>query len=187
MFIAGQIVSGVALVFNTSGRLFKKQSTNLIFNCIANILVAISFFLLGAYMGLVCMIVSAIRTFVFYLYAKNGWHKNFLLLILFTLLYLGTSFLIFTNWLEYIIIVAKGISYTYGAWQRRPQTFRILSIVSCLFTIWYNILYAGYINILCEILCIVFTSIVIVQHYNWRKRLQKVKAHTNTESEQIKE
>ena len=187
MFIAGQIVSGAALLFNTSGRLFKKQSTNLAFNCIANILVAISFYLLGAYMGLVCMIVSAVRTFVFYLYAKNGWHKNIYLLILFTALYLGTGFLTFTNWIEYFIIAVKGISYTYGAWQHNPQRFRFLSIVSCIFTIWYNILYLGYINILCEIICIIFTTLVIIQHYNWRKRLQRAKALANSNIEQKKE
>lgn len=170
MFIAGQIVSGVALIVNTSGRLFKKQSTNLIFATITNILIAISFYLLGAYMGLICMLVSAIRTFVFYLYAKNGWHKNIALLVLFILLYLGTNFISFTNWLEYTLIALKGITYTYGAWQHKPQIFRVLSIASCGFTIWYNVLYAGYVNIIGEALCIIFTLYVIIQEIKSNKK-----------------
>ena len=169
MFIAGQIVSGVALVLNTSGRLFKKQSTNLIFTSVANLLIAISFYLLGAYMGLICMLVSAVRTFVFYLYAKNGWHKNIYLLVFFMLLYLGTSFIAFTNWLDYTLIALKGITYTYGAWQHKPQTFRILSISSCLFTIWYNALYSGYVNIIGEAICIIFMVIVMVKDYKSSK------------------
>ncbi len=163
MYIASQIVSGVALTLNASGRLFKKQSTNMIFTTIANILVAISFYLLGAYMGLVCMIVSVTRTFVFFLYAKNDWSKNLFLLIFFIALYLGTSFISFTNWLEYAIIALKGITYTYGAWQHNAQTFRLLSIASCVFTIWYNAIYAGYVNIIGEAVCIIFISYVIIK------------------------
>ena len=163
MYIASQVVSGVALTLNASGRLFKKQSTNMIFTVIANILIAISFYLLGAYMGLVCMIVSVTRTFVFYLYAKNDWSKSLFLLIFFIALYLGTSFITFTNWLEYVIIALKGITYTYGAWQHNPQTFRLSSIASCVFTIWYNAIYAGYVNIIGEAVCIIFITYVIIK------------------------
>ncbi len=183
MFIAGQIVSGVALVLNTSGRLSNKPSTNMIFTAIANLLVAISFYLLGAYMGVACMLVASIRTFVFYLYARNDWHKSVPLLIFFMLLYLASCFLTFTNWLEYTIIALKGISYTYGAWQNNPQIFRGLSIFSCALTIWYNAIYMGYVNIISEALCIVFTLIVIVQEVVKAKKSPQIDADIIKEQE----
>ena len=169
MYIASQIVSGFALTLNASGRLFKQQSTNMMFTAISNILVAISFYLLGAYMGLVCMIISAVRTFVFYLYAKNNWSKNLYLLMFFIVLYLGTSFIAFSNWLEYTLIALKGITYTYGAWQHKPKTFRVLSIASCGFTIWYNALYFAYVNIIGEAVCIIFVILVMIQDLKTNK------------------
>ena len=181
VYIASQVVSGIALTLNASGRLFKKQSTNMIFTVIANILIAISFYLLGAYMGLVCMIVSVTRTFVFYLYAKNGWSKNLFLLIFFIALYLGTSFITFTNWLEYVIIALKGITYTYGAWQHNVQTFRILSIASCIFTIWYNAIYAGYVNIIGEAICIIFILFVMIKDIKTTKNQTSPLSENNLE------
>lgn len=182
MFIAGQIVSGVALVLNTSGRLSNKPSTNMIFTSVANLLVAISFYLLGGYMGVACMLVASIRTFVFYLFARNEWNKSLSVLIFFTVLYLASCLLTFTNWLEYTIIALKGISYTYGAWQSNPQMFRGLSIFSCALTIWYNAIYMGYVNIISEALCIIFTLLVMIQEI--RKSKNQTKASISGQDKQ---
>ena len=183
MFIAWQIFSGVALVLNTSGRLSHKPSTNMVFSAMANLLVAISFYLLGAYMGIVCMLVASIRTFTFYLFSKYNWDKSVLLLVFFTILYLAACFFAFTNWLEYSIIAIKGISYTYGAWQKNPQLFRGLSIFSCALTIWYNAIYMGYVNIISEALCILFTTIIMIQEFKKAKQSSQINEDTIKERE----
>lgn len=170
MFILAQAMSCVALVINTIGRLYKNQHENLLFNMLANIFVCISLWLLSAYMGLVCTILSVIRTFVFYIYAKNGYHKKLPDIIIFSLLFIGTSFIGFTNWFEYTLVVLKGLTYTYGAWQHDVRVFRYFSIASNVFTIGYNALYSGYINMINEFICIIFTSIIIYkEHLNERK------------------
>ncbi len=171
MFILAQCISGIALILNTSGRLFKKQSTNLLFNMVANVFVVASLILLGGYMGAVCTILSIMRTFVFYIYAKNGYHKKLSTLIIFTVCFIASGFIGFTNWLEYSLIVFKGLTYTYGAWQHNVQVFRYFSIASNIFTIGYNALYGGYINMINEFICIILTVILIYKAHNSENKL----------------
>lgn len=164
MLIA-QLFSLVALILNTSGKLFKDQYKNLFFSMISNIFVCISLWLLSAYMGLFCTILSVIRTFVFYIYAKKGIHKKLPDIIIFSVLFLGVGFIKFNGWFEYTLIALKGLTFTYGAWQHDVRVFRYFSIASNIFTIAYNSLYSGYINMLNEFICIIFTTILIYQDH----------------------
>lgn len=163
--LLAQLFSLVALILNTSGKLFKDQYKNLFFNMLSNIFVCISLWLLSAYMGLFCTILSVIRTFVFYIYAKKGIHKKLPDIIIFSILFLGVGFIKFNGWFEYTLIAFKGLTYTYGAWQHDIRVFRYFSIASNIFTIAYNSLYSGYINMLNEFICIIFTTILIYKDH----------------------
>lgn len=165
-FILAQIFSLIALIINTSGRLFKDQHKTLFCNMVANVFVCISLWLLSAYMGLACTILSVIRTFVFYIYAKKGFHKKLPDIIIFSLLFIGVSFIGFNgNWFEYSLVALKGLTYTYGAWQHDVRVFRYFSVASNIFTIEYNALYSGYINMINEFICLIFTSILIYRDH----------------------
>lgn len=164
-FYFAQAFSLVALILNTTGKLFKDQYKNLFFNMLSNIFVCISLWFLSAYMGLFCTILSVVRTAVFYIYAKKGIHKKLPDIIIFSLLFIGVGFIKFNGWFEYFLITLKGLTYTYGAWQHDVRVFRYFSIASNIFTIAYNSLYSGYINMINEFVCIIFTTIIIYKDH----------------------
>lgn len=172
MFVVAQIISGVALVINTSGRLFKKQSVNLLFNLVANVLIAISLFFLHAYAGMAITILCVVRNAILFIYAKYNLANDKKTLICFSLLFIACGFIGYTNFFEYIIVVLKGLTYTYGAWQKNKYIFRVYSITSNIFTIQYNLLYNGYINILNEVICAIFTVFVIIKEQRRERRLE---------------
>lgn len=173
MTITATIFSLIGLGLSAGGRLFKKQENNMIFNCLSNIFFAVSYLFLGAYMGLGVMLVSALRTVVLYFNLKNHVEPQNNTLYLLILLFVTTSFISFTNWIDFCLIMAKSISFTYGAWQRDVKIFRWFSIVSCTFTIGYNAIYHGYMNIIAESISIIFTLTVMLSELIASKKKQK--------------
>lgn len=174
-FVCAQLFSLVALIINTSGRLFSNQHKTLFYNMLSNIFICISLWLLSAYMGLACTILSVVRTFVFYIYAKKGIHKKLADIIIFSLLFIGVSFVGFNgNWFEYSLVALKGLTFTYGAWQHDVRVFRYFSVASNIFTIGYNALYAGYINMINEFICIIFSSILIYKDRQTEKNNETI-------------
>lgn len=180
MYILSQVLAGVGLVFTTSGRLFKKQENNLLFNIIANVFFILSYLFLGAYAGMFGLIVSIARSIVFYFYVKNQWQKRVWLLILFLALLLASCFLSMAIskefvLIEFLLVMAKGGLYTYASWQHNVKIFRWLSIVCCICTIAHDLLKQGYINALAEGIAIIFIVIVIIVDYVKSKKQKKLK------------
>ena len=148
MYIASQIFAAISLFFNIWSRFFKKQHHNLFINIFASIFNLISYILLTAYMGMVGLIVSTIRSIVFFLFAKNKWEKKTWLLVLFVGAQLGTCILTASIsgfiFIDFVLVFLKGSLYTYGSWQHNNNIFRWSSIISCVFAIIYNLRYDGY-------------------------------------------
>ena len=167
MYIASQIFSAISLFFNIWSRFFKKQHHNLFINIFASIFNLISYILLTAYMGMVGLIVSTIRSIVFFFFAKNNWEKKTWLLVLFVVAQFATCVLTACIsgfvLIDFILVFLKGSLYTYGSWQHNVNIFRWSSIISSTVAIIYNLLHAGYINCASELLSIVILFYVIIR------------------------
>lgn len=183
MYILSQVIAGCGFVFTTTGRLFKKQEMNLLFNVLANLFFGFSYFLLSAYAGMLGVIVSIARSFVFYLFVKKMWKKKLWLLLLFLVAQAcscGLSVLISKEFvlIELLLAFAKGGIFTYASWQHNPKVFRVLSIVTCVVCIAHDLLKHGYVNALAEFVSIIFIMVVIVRIWKEnKKRLQEQSNH----------
>lgn len=175
MTTVANILSLIGMGFNTGGRLFKKQENNMLFNLFSNVFFALGYLFLGAYMGLGVMVASILRTLILFSMFKNKQTPQLSTFYLLILVFLTCSLISFTNWLDFCLIMAKSISYTYGAWQHNVKIFRLFSIISCCFTICYNIPYHGYMNIIAESISIIFILIVAIVENN----KSKTKKQTN--------
>ena len=179
MYILSQVIAGFGFVFTTTGRLFKKQEMNLLFNVLANLFFGFSYFLLSAYAGMLGVIVSIVRSFVFYLFVKKMWKKKWWLLILFLVAQAcscSLSVLISKEFvlIELLLAFAKGGIFTYASWQHNPKVFRWLSIVSCVVAIAHDLLKHGYVNALAEFVSIIFIMVVIIRIWkDTKKKLQE--------------
>ena len=178
MYIASQIFAAISLFFNIWSRFFKNQHHNLFINIFASIFNLISYILLTAYMGMVGLIVSTIRSIVFFLFAKNKWEKKTWLLVLFVGAQLGTCILTASIsgfiFIDFVLVFLKGSLYTYGSWQHNNNIFRWSSIISCVFAIIYNLRYDGYMNCASEFLSIVILLYVILREYFENKKALKL-------------
>lgn len=177
MYVLSQVLAAFGFVFTTSGRLFKQQEKNLLFNVIANLFFVFSYLFLAAYAGMMGLIISIIRSFVFYLFVKNKWDKKLWLLILFLVLLVGScSLSIFISkefvLIEFLLVLAKGGVYTFAAWQHNVKVFRWLSIVSCCCAIVHDLLQMGFVNAFAEFVSIIFIIVVFVKEYRESKSLQ---------------
>ena len=174
MYIASQIFAAISLFFNIWSRFFKKQHHNLFINIFASIFNLISYILLTAYMGMVGLIVSTIRSIVFFFFAKNKWKKKTWLLVVFVVAQFATCVLTACIsgfvLIDFVLVFLKGSLYTYGSWQHNVNVFRWASIASSSVAIIYNILYAGYMNCASEALSIVILLYVIIRDFVENKK-----------------
>lgn len=187
MYIVSQVLAAFGFVFTTTGRLFKQQEKNLLFNVVANIFFVFSYLFLAAYTGMMGLIISIIRSFVFYLFVKNKWEKKVWLLVLFLVLLLCSCLLsVFISkefiLIEFLLVLAKGGVYTFAAWQHNEKVFRWLSIVSCCCAIVHDLLQMGFVNAFAEFVSIIFIIVVFIRERNKKESdcLKEVESGKNT-------
>ena len=175
MYIFSQVLAFISLILNVVSRGFKKQSHSILVNMVSNIFGLLSCLLLFAYMGMAGLIVSTVRSIVFYIFSKNNWEKKLWLLLLFIGLQLGVC--IFTSavsgfvWIDFVLIMLKSSLFAFGCWQHNVKVFRISSILSCIMAIIYYLLYLGYVNAVSEFLSIVLLVIVMIREYYNKKAI----------------
>ena len=184
MYILSQVLAFISLILNVFSRGFKKQSHSILVNMVSNIFGLLSCLLLFAYMGMAGLIVSTIRSIVFYIYSKNNWDKKLWLLLLFIGLQLGVC--IFTSavsgfvLIDFVLIMLKSSLFAFGCWQHNVKVFRISSILSCIMAIIYYMLYAGYINAVSELLSIILLVIVMIkEYYNKKVEVKNISSNSN--------
>ena len=145
-----------------------------------------SYLFLAAYAGMMGLIISIVRSFVFYLFVKNKWEKKVWLLILFlVLLVCSCTLSIFISQefvlLEFALVLLKGGVYTFAAWQHNVKVFRYLSILSCVCAIIHDLLQKGYVNAFAEFVSIIFIIIVFIKDRKKEKGDEQLQVEGNSE------
>ena len=191
MYLASQIIATLSMIVSICGRLFAKQSNNLLFNSVANFLSLTSYLLLGALLGCIGNTVALARSLIFALFLIKGWDKKLWLLILFLSLTVGTTIATayISNeiiWYEIILVSIKYGSYTYGAWQHNVNIFRIFAIVSCITGVTYALLHAGYMNAMSEFVSFLCITFVIIKEAVKAKKQSKEVVNIESENEEQK-
>ena len=83
LFILAQICGAIVLVLTVVSVQFKTKEKILLFQIIANVIVAVQYFLLNALTGGVVAIINTIRCVIFYLYKKKDKKPSVVFLIIF--------------------------------------------------------------------------------------------------------
>ena len=123
-FIIAQICGGIALILTVISVQFKTKEKIIMCSILANIVVAIQFFLLNALTGAVISILNTIRCIVFYMYKKKDLKPSLIVLLIFEIIAVISGAFSWQNIWSIIPIIVTVI-YTYGLWQDNITVIRI--------------------------------------------------------------
>lgn len=163
MFILAQIVGIIVLVITVISIQFKTKEKILICQIIANILVAIQYFLLNALTGAVVSIINVIRCIIFYHYKKKDKKPSIIFLTIFIGVAIISGILTWQNGLSIIPIIAT-IIFTYGLWQDNVRITRICTAVTAGNWAIYNVVVKAYAGALQSVAECISAIIAMIRH-----------------------
>ncbi len=139
---------------------------------LANIVVAIQYFLLNALTGAIISILNTIRCLVFYFYKKKDMKPSLIVLIIFEVIAVISGIVSWQDMWSLIPIIVTVI-YTYGLWQDNVKVIRITTgIVGAGWAI-YNVVVKAFVGALQEIAQLISA---IISLYRGKKEKQEIKA-----------
>lgn len=139
---------------------------------LANIVVAIQYFLLNALTGAIISILNTIRCLVFYFYKKKDMKPSLIVLIIFEVIAIISGIVSWQDMWSLIPIIVTVI-YTYGLWQDNVKVIRITTgIVGAGWAI-YNVVVKAFVGALQEIAQLISA---IISLYRGKKEKQEIKA-----------
>lgn len=161
LFISAQIIGFIVLGITVTSIQFKTKEKILICQIIANILVAIQYFLLNALTGGVVAVINVIRCLVFYYYKKKDKKPSVIFLSIFIVIAIVSGILTWQNVFSIIPIIAT-IVFTYGLWQDNVKITRICTAITAGNWTIYNVIvkaYAGALQSLAECISAIIAMI----------------------------
>ena len=123
-FILAQICGFIALILTVASVHFKTKERIVLCSVIANIVVAIQFFLLNAITGGVVSIINTIRGLVYYYYKKKDMKPSLTILFIFEIVAIFSGIISWQS-IWSIIPITATVIYTYALWQDNVTVIRI--------------------------------------------------------------
>lgn len=162
LFILAQICGLIALALTVISVQFKTKEKIVMCMVIANVVVAIQYFLLNAVTGAVISIINAIRCIIFYYYKKKDMKPSIIVLIVFEAIAIISGIFTWQNIWSLIPIIVTVI-YTYGLWQDNVTVIRITAGVVGFGWAVYNVIVMAYVGAIQEISQLISSVIAIVK------------------------
>lgn len=166
-FIIAQIVGFVTCITAAISMLSKKMSTALIFQVVGNILVTLSFWLLGTISASIVCIIATIQTLVLYILGKKNIEPKSWFLPMFIVAYLAAVIFTYKSPID-LLSVVTALSFCIGVSQKEPSKYRkIMTLNSCAWIV-LSFLTRAYTNILTYTV-ILISIIVGMIKYDFKK------------------
>ena len=162
MFILAQIFGAIALILTVTSVQFKTKERILIFQIIANIIIAIQYFLLNALTGGFVAIVNTIRCIIFYYYKKKEKKPSIIFLTIFTIVAIMTGILTWQNAFSIIPIFAA-IIFTFGLWQDNVKVTKICTALTSGNWVVYNVIVKAYVGAIQSLAEFISSIIAIIR------------------------
>ena len=144
-FIIAQVCGAIALILTVICVQFKTKEKILIFQIIANIVVALQYFLLNAITGGVVAIINTIRCIIFFYYKKKDKKPSIIFLSIFIAVAIVSGIITWQNNFSIIPIIAA-IVFTYGLWQDNVKITKICTAITSGNWIIYNLVVKAYVG-----------------------------------------
>lgn len=165
MFVLAQIIGGIVLILTVISVQFKTKEKILMCQIIANLLISIQYFLLGALTGGVVSIINVIRCIIFYFYKKKNMKPSIVFLGVFVMVAVVSGILTWQSVFSIIPIIAA-IVFTYGLWQDNIKITRICTAITAGNWSIYNIIVKAYAGAIQSVAECISAIIAMIRHRN---------------------
>lgn len=172
LFILAQICGVIALILTVISVQFKTKEKIVMCSVLANIVVTIQYFLLGALTGAVISVINTIRCLVFYFFKKKDMKPSIIVLIIFEIVAIISGSISWQNMWSLIPIIVTVI-YTYGLWQDNIKVIRITTGIVGFGWAIYNIVVRAYVGALQETSQLISAIIALYRNKENKKELVK--------------
>jgi len=126
--IIAQIIGIVLIVLTLLSPQAKSKAGMLMVILLANILSCALFYFVDAKAGFFGLIVTTVRSFVYWLYANKTQRAPVFVLVAFAVLQIGATIIGWENWISALTFVL--ILNTYGQWQTNENVLRFCLLIS---------------------------------------------------------
>lgn len=172
LFILAQICGIIALILTVISVQFKTKEKIVMCSVLANIVVTIQYFLLGALTGAVISVINTIRCLVFYFFKKKDMKPSIIVLIIFEIVAIISGSISWQNMWSLIPIIVTVI-YTYGLWQDNIKVIRITTGIVGFGWAVYNIVVRAYVGALQETSQLISAIIALYRNKENKEELAK--------------
>lgn len=163
MNILAQVFGGLGTLTNAIGIQMKRKREILISYIIACLLLAISFYLLGVYSGMVTCTIMAGETFINYIFDKKG--KRLPLWLVLTMIIVSTviASLFYQSWVD-LFVIASCTPFVLILIQKKEKNVRLFTFIFLLLYTIFDILVGAYAVFIGDLLFEVSTVIAIIRY-----------------------
>lgn len=171
-FIIAQCVSIFTIILTVLGLIFKSKWKTMICFMFVNLSMLITYFLLGRTLGALLVLGALIRTFVYFLFTYKNKQPKFYVMLIFVAYYLIVSIFLWKDVFDLFMLINL-LVVTYTTRQENAGVFRIGYLCSSLLLVMYDIFVCAYVNIVAEVILLVY-NIVQIYNYDIKNKIKDV-------------
>lgn len=181
-YIISQVVGLVALVIIIIGYSVNIKKKQLFLSIIANIFISISFLFLGTYVSCIGIMISTIRTIIFFIYElKFKQVPTWLISIIFLVLIFNSAILMQSLW--DLVPMFSLMLFTLGFRIRKLVYMRLFFIAPLIMFFVYDIVIFAYSDALLKIFELVTIGITTTRFFVRKTKLERIKATEELQGE----
>ena len=154
------VASIAAMVLGFFEPFNKKMSVVLVFSFVANLLVGISYVLVGGVSGALICVIAGIQLLINFVFNVKGKKVPMWLIIIYSLAYCTVNILTFAKWYD-IFSLGAALGFVFSMAQSNPKYYRMLLILNMGSWLMYDILAQAYGNMVMHISSVLTILIAI--------------------------
>ncbi|MGE5473872.1 MAG: YgjV family protein [Ignavibacteriales bacterium] len=142
MYIIGQVMGFIALLFTVISFQCKKRENILFYQIFCSIFYSLSLLFLGAITGALSMMITIVRNFVFSQKGKKKWASHNAWLFIFLFIVIITGIITYKNLYSILPIIGTCLG-TLAFWMTKPSHIRYIAVVIPPIWMIYNIAFGS--------------------------------------------
>lgn len=163
MKLACDIIAYIALAFTVIGLFSKNKDRCMLFISIYNLLILLTYILMGLISGSVMVIIASCRSITFYIFSKKNIKPNLYVFLGFEIVSIVALALSWESALSIILLVNLVLT-TFTSWQNNMTILRIGMAISGVLLIVYDICVGAYTLIISESIFLLSALLSIIKH-----------------------
>lgn len=164
-FIISQIISAIATLLLLLSFQQKTHKRIVLMQAVSGLLFGIQYMMLGAYEGMICNYIGAVRSVVYSFRNKSKIVDSIFCPIVFAIIFVISGIVTYQNIFSLLPIVAMFIA-SFVLWSPKTQQLRALTMPTSAMWLIYNAVSHSYVAVLTEVLNLISITIGLIRFRN---------------------